>query len=222
MKRTVAPIAQDRLQRISAEAWELLETRGEFVEGDSGDIMIEAGAQIEDIAIVLSGKITLYITRSDKLQPTGVYRYRPDILHHAGLHLGTPNPFQLRAAEDGTRLVILDKKTVFDIAEADISFTKYLLKDLSVRVLIALDYLREQREEPLLLRLAKRLLTIAGTSDSIAYTQAEIAEFLAVTRISISKGLKTLEDMGLVERAERSLIIIRRAELSAWVKSQQD
>lgn len=183
--------------------------------------MIEERSDVAHVAIVLSGKISFHFTRDGESIPTAIYRKRPDILHHAGFHLGMPNPFEFRADEDGTRLVLIDEATVFELTTQDVAFTKYLLTDLSYRVVVALNFLREQREEPLQLRLAKRLRDIAKEDDTVEYTQAEIAEFLAVTRISISKGLKTLEELQLIERRERALIAIKRDALSAWIDEEQ-
>jgi DNA-binding MarR family transcriptional regulator len=86
--------------------------------------------------------------------------------------------------------------------------------------MVALYYLREQRQEPLITRLAKRILSITRHRPSVEFTQAELAEILAVTRISISKAIKTLEDQGLIQRAERSLILVNRDKLQAWLEQQ--
>ena len=86
----------------------------------------------------------------------------------------------------------------------------------------ALGYLREQRLEPLINRLAKRILTITKHRPSVEFTQAELADILAVTRISISKAIKTLEQLGLVNRADRSLLTVDREKLRAWLADQSE
>lgn len=134
------------------------------------------------------------------------------------MHLRTPNPFQIAALEDKTRVVLLERKFVYQLISRDPEFAEFLFRDLSIRFLGALNFLREQREDPLIIRLAKRLLSIAENESSVEHTQAEIAEIMAVTRISISKGLKTLEDLGLVERTQRSLIKVDEKRLKAWLE----
>ena len=41
-----------------------------------------------------------------------------------------------------------------------------------------------------------------------------------MTRISISKAIKTLEEQGLIKRAERALILVDRDKLKAWLEEQ--
>ena len=136
------------------------------------------------------------------------------------MHLSAPNPFRITAQDNETRVVLIDRDTVYDLIARDVTFAEYLFKDLSVRFLLSLGFLREQREDPLILRLGKRLLMMAYNGSTVELTQAEIADILAVTRISISKSLKTLEELGLVERSQRSLITIDRERLTEWVSEQ--
>ena len=110
------------------------------------------------------------------------------------MHLQSGNPFQIAALEDATRTVLIERKTVYEMISHDVSFAEFLFKDLSFRFLVALEFLREEREDPLILRLGKRLLSIAQNESAVELTQAEIAEIMAVTRISVSKCLKILED----------------------------
>ena len=75
----------------------------------------------------------------------------------------------------------------------------------------------------MILRLAKRLLSIAQNESNVEHTQAEIAEIMAVTRISISKSLKTLEDLGLVKRTQRSLIKVNIDAMTiGWPSKRPD
>ena len=220
MLRWVAPNPEDQLRRLADPTWDLIKRRGQFFEADSGDTILEAQETNQHLLLVLSGMTTLYYLRDEEFRPTAIYRKRGHVLHHAGLHLGMPNPFRICAQVNKTRVVMLDRDTIYDLIARDVTFAEYLFQDLSVRFLGALDFLREQREEPLLLRLAKRLLTMAYDDPTVELTQAEIAEIMAVTRISISKSLKTLEDMGLVERSQRSLIIVNRERLTEWAEEQ--
>ncbi|MEO0606834.1 MAG: Crp/Fnr family transcriptional regulator, partial [Pseudomonadota bacterium] len=206
MLRETVPRPEDKLKRLSPSIWQLIERRGEFFEADAGDIVLEAQQTSEHLLLMLSGITTLLYLREGAFKPTAIYRERGHVLHHAGMHLGIANPFQIAAQVNATRVVLLDRDTVYDLIARDVTFAEYLFKDLSVRFLVALDFLREEREDPLILRLAKRLLTMAYEDGAIELTQSEIAEILAVTRISISKCLKTLEDLGLIERSQRALI----------------
>lgn len=221
MLQTVSPIADDRLHRLADSTWTLIQEKGEFLEAAAGDIILEEHQSDNHLLIVLSGKTTLLYPSGDEFIPTAIYHDRAKVLHHAGMHLRTPNPFQIAALEDKTRVVLLERKFVYQLISRDPEFAEFLFRDLSIRFLGALNFLREQREDPLIIRLAKRLLSIAANESSVEHTQAEIAEIMAVTRISISKGLKTLEDLGLVERTQRSLIKVDEKRLKAWLEENE-
>lgn len=221
MLRTVASKKGDKLNRLSDATWDQIEQSGEFLEADAGDIILDAQQSDDHLLIVLAGNVTLLYPSDEEFTPTAIYRNRGKVLHHAGMHLQTSNPFQIAALEDGTRAVLLDRKTVYQLIGKDIGFAEYLFRDLSTRLLVALDFLKQEREDPLLLRLAKRLLSIAQNESNVELTQAEIAEIMAVTRISVSKCLKLLEELGLVERSQRALIKVNIEALEAWVADQE-
>ncbi len=220
MLRKVSPQSSDRVAAISDQTWASIETHGEFFEAGEGDTILELAQTNQHLLIVLSGKATLVYFQGDQRQPTAIYRVPGEVLHHAGMHLEIANPFAIEAADDETRVVLIKREIVYDLIGADTSFAEYLFKDLSERFFVALGYLREQRLEPLIVRLAKRILMITEHRPSIEFTQAELAEILAVTRISISKAIKSLEELGLVERVDRALMTVEREKLKAWLEDQ--
>ena len=138
------------------------------------------------------------------------------------MHLQMVNPFQIVAVGDTTRVVMIDRESVYNLIVQDVEFAEFLFRDLSERFMLSLSYLREQRQEPLIVRLAKRIRTITRHQPSVEFTQAELADIMAVTRISISKAIKTLEEEGLLKREERSLISVDREKLDAWLRAQDD
>ena len=221
MLRKVSPRPEDRIAELSAQTWASIEAEGEFFEAKEGTTVLELGQTNEHLLIVLSGKATLVYFQEGRSQPTAIYRVPGEVLHHAGMHLELPNPFAIEAASDETRVVLISRKAVYEMIGKDTAFAEYLFRDLSERFFVALGYLREQRLEPLIVRLAKRILMITEHRPSIEFTQAELAEILAVTRISISKAIKSLEELGLVERVDRALMTVEREALQAWLDAQE-
>ena len=218
--RSVSPVTEDRVEGVSDKSWALIEKHGEFFEANTGEILLEREKTDEHLLIIVAGQATLVYFQDGLPQPTAIYRTKGQVLHHAGMHLKLVNPFRIDAAEDQTRVVLLHRDRVYEIMSQDIQFAEFLFKDLSERFMVALYYLREQRQEPLIVRLAKRILSITRHRPSVEFTQAELAEILAVTRISISKAIKTLEEQGLIRRAERSLILVNRDKLQAWLDAE--
>lgn len=218
--REVLPKDEDRLDALAEKSWSLVLEHGAFFEASSGDVILERGKTDEHLLIILSGQATLVYFQDEQRQPTAIFRTPGQVLHQAGMHLKRVNPFQIEAADMKTRVVLLQRDAVYKIISQDTAFAEFLFKDLSERLMLALSYLREQRQEPLIIRLAKRLLMITKHRPSVEFTQAELAEILAVTRISISKAIKSLEERGLIRRAERALIMVNREELEAWLNEQ--
>lgn len=184
--------------------------------------MLEYGQTNNHLMIILSGKATLVYLQNGRPSPTAIFRQRGEVLHHAGMHLRMINPFRIVAVDDGTRVVMIERASVYDLIGQDVEFAEYLFKDLSERFMVSLNYLREQRQEPLIIRLAKRIRTITKHRPIVEFTQAELADIMAVTRISISKAIKTLEEEGLLKREERSMISVDRERLDAWLEAQAE
>jgi len=221
MTRKILPANDDRIDGFSDASWAFIKEHGAFFEADTGDALLELEQTDEHLLIILSGQATLIYFDHGVPQPTAIYRVAGEVLHHAGMHLKTANPFRIESAADKTRVVLIDRASIYELIAEDQGFAEYLFKDLSQRFMQALGYLREERLEPLIIRLAKRVLMITRHRPSVEFTQAELAEILAVTRISISKAIKTLEEQGLIKRAERSLISVDRDKLKAWLREQE-
>jgi len=221
MVRDVIPTSEDRIDLLSDKSWAFIQDVGKFFEADIGDAVLELEATDDHLLIILSGQATLIYFDDGTPQPTAIFRVAGEVLHHAGMHLQTANPFRIESAADNTRVVLIDRASVYELIAKDQKFAEYLFKDLSQRFMQALNYLREERLEPLIIRLAKRILMITRHRPSVEFTQAELAEILAVTRISISKAIKALEEQGLIQRAERSLISVDRDKLKAWLREQE-
>lgn len=220
MLRRVSPEAEDQLQRLTPSTWQLIVERGTFFEADAGETLLEAGQSGDELMIILSGIATVIYSRDGQELPSAIYRFRGDVLNQPALHLSIPNPNRLAAQVNRTRMVTLNREAVYTLVGRDTAFAEFLFKDLSQRLFTLLDYLRDEREDPLLLRLGKRLLVMAYDGETVDLTQSQVAEILAVTRISVSKSLKTLEEMGLVQRSQRSQITIDRDQLLGWIKAQ--
>lgn len=220
--RIVGSQPEDRLTVLSDVAWSYIQARGAFYEATDGETILEYGETDDHLLIILSGKATLVYIQNGRPSPTAIFRKAGEVLHHAGMHLQMVNPFQIVAVGDSTRVVMIDRASVYELIGQDVQFAEFLFKDLSERFMVSLSYLREQRQEPLIIRLAKRIRTIIRHQESIEFTQSELADIMAVTRISISKAIKTLEEEGLLKREERSLISVDREKLDAWLRAQEE
>lgn len=97
-----------------------------------------------------------------------------------------------------------------------------LLRALSVQLQEALDNLIVFRNLPAPKRLAQRLLALANGKQApvkLGIRQQELAELVGVSRMTIASALAELEELGLVSRHYRHLIVNDPVALRKWMKN---
>ncbi|REL27109.1 Crp/Fnr family transcriptional regulator [Thalassotalea euphylliae] len=98
-----------------------------------------------------------------------------------------------------------------------------LLVSLSKRLHQSLETIDDLKRLPLAGRLAKLLLLIARETQkhkAVAISQEQIAAQLGVSRISISKSLKQLSQLGFVKTGYQTIYLTSPDKLAAWVAQQ--
>ena len=113
-------------------------------------------------------------------------------------------------------------QTKFDVLyQREPSISRALLKTTLMRTHVLLEMLDAIRRLPILERTAKVLLSMSytlGGSNVLRGRQDELAFTLGITRVSLSKALKELSHLGLIETGYAKITIPDRVQLSDWVE----
>lgn len=112
-------------------------------------------------------------------------------------------------------------KLKFDrLYDREPSISRALLKTTLIRTHLLLEMLDAIRRLPILERTAKVLLSMSyvlGGSSILNGRQDELAFTLGITRVSLSKALKQLNQLGLIEVGYARISILSRSKLMNWV-----
>jgi CRP-like cAMP-binding protein len=101
----------------------------------------------------------------------------------------------------------------------------YLLISLAENLHTALEILDDIRRQPIIVRVAKLLLSYLGNAKNslnIPLTQTVIAESLGVTRLSVHNSLKSLEAQGMLIRKYGRININDLSVLKAWIADHEE
>ena len=120
-----------------------------------------------------------------------------------------------------TEVYQLSKPKFERLYEREPSISRALLKTTLTRTHLLLEMLDAIRRLPILERTAKILLSMSftlGDSTTLQGRQDELAFTLGVTRVSLSKALKQLSQLGLVEIGYGKINIPNQSALLRWVE----
>lgn len=91
------------------------------------------------------------------------------------------------------------------------------LRALASLAVTAVNRIEEQSEPYASVRLAKALINMNAVDDIVNATQQELADYIGVSRVTMSAALSKLRSEGLVETRYKSIKIIDRAQMMEWI-----
>lgn len=119
-----------------------------------------------------------------------------------------------------TEIYQLSKSSFNRLSTAEPEFSKALLRISLLRNHLLLEMLDAMRRLPLLERTASSLLTLQKTSGgkhSVSCKQADLAYNLGVSRVSIGKALRILQEQNLIQLGYGEIMYPDIAKLQSWV-----
>lgn len=138
------------------------------------------------------------------------------------LFLDLPVQFDALCESDVT-LASLDKDQVEKLLVTEPEFMRAALNIAYTRSHTMLNYIGNFLKEPLQVRTALLLTQMLnGENDdhTVYCRQADLAHALGVSRVSVSKALKSLQAQGLIERAYGKILIPSKSKLVSLYSSR--
>ncbi len=182
------------------------------------------GDGVEALSIVHSGSARLgYVDREGNYRSTAILgpgQFFGEFTIFARL------PREFDAIAIGPTVISEVSRLRFDrLIEQHRGLRAHFLSSLAFRLHAALQFVDDLRRLPLTVRVGKVLAVSArsfAAGNTVNMTQTELSEILGVTRASVNKALKELEQQKLVARAYSKITLPDPQRLQDWVLSQSD
>lgn len=181
-----------------------------------GDFLCRKGEEGNTLYMIIAGKIKIVRQSRNGEEVILAVLSSGDFCGEMALLDGLPRSADAVAVED-TFLYILTRKDFFSCVANNESAVKTILSTLSRRLRKADDFLADIFFLNVASRLAKKLVELAAGSGShgdekgvirLSTTQTTIAGMIGATRESVNKELRVLREQGLIEIAEKKILIL--------------
>ncbi|UAB90782.1 Crp/Fnr family transcriptional regulator [Ruegeria sp. SCSIO 43209] len=198
------------LSEASEELRTMLAAQATEVTLDRGDVLFEQDDEGDALYAILSGALEVSFLASSG-RKLSLSMMRPgEVFGEIALFDSGPRTATVTAAEPSKVLRVRQKDMMAQIREhPDLAVDLIRLAGLRMRYMGA--QLNEQVFLPMPIRLARKLLHLAGQQDSptarITLSQSELAEFVGATREAVSKTISTWKRDNVVEASRGGLQI---------------
>lgn len=210
------------LQSLSPGLRDELKNLGNSVSYGNGELIQSRGDDSPGISIVESGAVRIGNTGIDGSFLTTAILGAGQCFGEFTLFAGLPRTHEATAVGD-TRLLLVPGPPFKRLFDAQPELAQVLLRIALIRTHGLLDFMDDLRRLPLPVRVAKTLLSIAGSariSGTIRTRQDDLAFALGVSRVSVGKVLQELQAQGLIELGYGCIHLCGEQELRAWVAAR--
>lgn len=216
--RPTTPLSEDRLSEIfSEDEWETVISYGELFECKANDRLYHQGDVSDRLMLVLSGRVSLCRELDGKETRMGTIRVRGETISGAGFFLETPRRLGSCVDDDGTRILVFERKRLFELCRELRPAMEFFFKNIASQLFTAIDYIRQIRELPIEKRVGLRIYNLYAEVGKIELTQSQLSSYLSLSRVSVSKVLGGLEDAGLIKRRYGRISVLDSEGLRNWL-----
>jgi CRP-like cAMP-binding protein len=175
-----------------------------------GDVLVQQGAESNELFVVLEGRIAVVTMSNDGRQSVIAVLESGGLFGELGLFDGAPRSADVRALTE-TRVAVLPYEPMRAVLENRPELLWVLLRLLAQRLRATDEALADAVFLDVPARTAKRLLELAGTQDQFAMplTQEELAALVGASRERVNKALALFTRLGWLEAEGRNQYRIR-------------
>lgn len=165
------------------------------------------GDAARSLVIVRKGRIRLSKVSAEGRRMTLAHMGDGDLFGLFALIIGRPKGYDADAEVD-TSLLVVDRPTFTGLLDREAKFRDHVFRFLGRRLESAFQALNEERNLPLVLKVARALLYYADAEGEVSLTQQALADQLGASRNGLVLALKSLSEDGLIERRYGAIRII--------------
>ena len=198
-----------------------IKSQGRRVRYADGELIQLRGEAATGFAIVLSGQVIAGTEGSDGSFLTAALLNPGDHFGEPALFAGLPRLQNLRAIGE-TEILHIPARRFLQIFEREPDVARALLAIALRRIHFMMEFMDGQRRWPLPVRIAHLLLTsVEDRENTCRHTihcrQEDLAEMLGVSRVAVSKALKSLQADGMIAMRYGSVEIDDVQAMLAWL-----
>ena len=187
----------------------------------SGDVIFHQGDEGESFYIIEGGSVRITQLSEDGRELTLIVLRDGDFFGDMSLLDGDPRSASAITAED-TEVLMLFRDDFMNFIIRYPPASLEILRVLSLRLRRMDEVLGEAILQTAAVRLARRLMELMaiygqamdeGTLLNVVLTQTQLAEMVGLTRVTVNKELAQMEEMGVLKRIKRKIVILDEEHL---------
>lgn len=202
---------------MSKDVWKPFSSAGQVRNYPKGKLLYAQGEAADCFYYLLSGRIKTFLSSTDGNERLLTVYKQGDILGEAAFFDGQPRVSSAQLLTDA-RIVAIDRPSLERCLVKTPSLVFSLLKYLSGTVRMLSTHLDTTSFLPADKRIIRLLLNMdAGGGHTISTTHEELGYALGLSRVTVSRVLNALAKKGWVLLGYRSICLLRRDALAAYL-----
>ena len=197
--------------------------RGEKCDFKRGAQIARYGEPASHLFIVQSGLVRIGLNEADGSRFNLSIMGSGSSFGETALFLDLPVQFDAHCETD-VSLIRLSKKQVMQLINEEPAFALASITVAHARSHTMLNYIADVFNLPLDVRTAELLSQMAAESSdgqTVHCRQVDLAHAVAISRVSMSKALKSLEAKQLIKRAYGKILVPSKPNLDSWISRKK-